>query len=681
MGSTTQDDALRVKQLENKLAAVIAERNALEQDLEQMCLSRGSHMFSSSYVLAERLKYLEAEVKQQRNQLVQLTTARDNALEDILQVKALKRAADQGWQQERSRVAALEQELSFFQSALSEAISARDSASYEATVNKQRLEADIASAEARISSLEHELQVMQQQLAAAQQDCRRQRAAAEQASATAADLRVAADDASTDETIRQLQERNNQLKRLLAQATEEKVEALIQVASFQNHTSDAGLLESASHNSSSSPAYLKAMGPDAAPGVCLSPPSAAVSPTPDALADVAAVGGHGLSVSGNGSSSLKAMLTPPTPGRGLLAAETAVAELVAGNQARGPTKPSQQPPVLPEDCIVVKSLPGKFVQGAPAGQASTSINRDAAAAPADRHLQLPTPQLQETCRQQRLQLQQRLHGLELLLHFARQCRVVLDQVQPAAVADAAVAAAGSGQARRAKPPGKAKGASSPAPATADVLQALADAAKDLDGSRHLLLGATSASVALPPQHDSLLTPPHSNTPPEFDRASCRDWVAALIQLAAAPGPDGNNTTAMDLGAAGAGAAATGSTRGISAAVLGGLTQMFGSQSTVAGGVRGSANSRDQPSLQGRGGEPWPQEALTLCAPSSAPVQAAVSSESGDISSVMPAIGLNAGHATLDLAMQIQLLADGCVLALQQVQKITALSNLMGDCSW
>lgn len=95
MASPMQDDALRVKQLETKLAAVTAERNALEQDLEQLCLNRGGHMFSSSYVLAERLKFLETEVKQQRSQLIHLTTDRDNAQEDLVQVKALKRAADQ----------------------------------------------------------------------------------------------------------------------------------------------------------------------------------------------------------------------------------------------------------------------------------------------------------------------------------------------------------------------------------------------------------------------------------------------------------------------------------------------------------------------------------------------------------------------------------------------------------
>lgn len=58
-------------------------------------MSRGGHMFSSSYVLAQRLQFLEAEVKQQRLALRSITTERDSLQEDILQIRSSKRQADQ----------------------------------------------------------------------------------------------------------------------------------------------------------------------------------------------------------------------------------------------------------------------------------------------------------------------------------------------------------------------------------------------------------------------------------------------------------------------------------------------------------------------------------------------------------------------------------------------------------
>jgi hypothetical protein len=74
---------------------VTNERDQLERDVEQLCMSRGGHMFSSSYVLAQRLQFLEGEVKQQRLALRSVTTERDGMQEDMLQIRSSKRQADQ----------------------------------------------------------------------------------------------------------------------------------------------------------------------------------------------------------------------------------------------------------------------------------------------------------------------------------------------------------------------------------------------------------------------------------------------------------------------------------------------------------------------------------------------------------------------------------------------------------
>lgn len=84
----------------------------------------------------------------------------------------------QGWQHEKERVASLEKDLSFFQSALSQAISGRDSASYEAKMCQQRLEVQAAELDqcraaalgqgSRAQQLQQELATAQQQLSSSQ---------------------------------------------------------------------------------------------------------------------------------------------------------------------------------------------------------------------------------------------------------------------------------------------------------------------------------------------------------------------------------------------------------------------------------------------------------------------------------------------------------------------------------
>jgi hypothetical protein len=179
----------------------------------------------------------------------------------------------------------------------------------------------------------------------------------------------------------------------------------------------------------------------------------------------------------------------------LLAAEPV--ELSADHQSRSVAKhpppqqqqQQQQPSVLSQAMLDVMCLPGSSAHHVVSGTASSPTTDRAAggvdgkgqSCRTDRQGQLLS-KLQEICRQQQLQLQQQLHGMELLLQFARHCRTAVAQLQPAAVADAAAMAGAPGRDKKGKP-GKTRGGDSSAAGAGDVLQVLADAAQDLDDSR------------------------------------------------------------------------------------------------------------------------------------------------------------------------------------------------------
>ncbi len=62
----TSNHELRIKDLERRLASVTQERNDLQKDVEALCLSSGSSMFSRSFVLTERIKAVDSELQESR---------------------------------------------------------------------------------------------------------------------------------------------------------------------------------------------------------------------------------------------------------------------------------------------------------------------------------------------------------------------------------------------------------------------------------------------------------------------------------------------------------------------------------------------------------------------------------------------------------------------------------------
>lgn len=161
------DASQRISELEKQLAAVTRERDDLHRDVEALCLSRGSHMFSSSYVISEKLVNLEEELKQLRKECKSATQQRDSLQEDIQQLRSMKRQAEVGWQEEKKRTAALDRELAFYQNASAKAMADRDSASFEAEDLRRRvasLEALLRSADGKVESEKFQKEDLAKQL-------------------------------------------------------------------------------------------------------------------------------------------------------------------------------------------------------------------------------------------------------------------------------------------------------------------------------------------------------------------------------------------------------------------------------------------------------------------------------------------------------------------------------------
>lgn len=76
-------------------------------------------MFSSSYVLSERLKFLENEVQQQRIQLRSVVAERDNLQEDIFQIQTIRKQLDKASQNQKMLYATTRQHHGAYNMAVS----------------------------------------------------------------------------------------------------------------------------------------------------------------------------------------------------------------------------------------------------------------------------------------------------------------------------------------------------------------------------------------------------------------------------------------------------------------------------------------------------------------------------------------------------------------------------------
>ncbi|GAX74638.1 hypothetical protein CEUSTIGMA_g2086.t1 [Chlamydomonas eustigma] len=163
----------RIRELEKKLASVCQERDDLQKDVEALCLQNGSSMFSGSYVLAERVKALDADLKNARGNISSLQNEKDRLLEDVSNLKIAKIASETLNAQMSSRMGQLEKDVAYYQVQLSKVVAERDHSLFECDqLRAQAVQSDAICREERAraesegaarASLEQKLSVLREE--------------------------------------------------------------------------------------------------------------------------------------------------------------------------------------------------------------------------------------------------------------------------------------------------------------------------------------------------------------------------------------------------------------------------------------------------------------------------------------------------------------------------------------
>lgn len=150
---TTADASNLRKQiliLEKKLTQALSERDDLARDVEALCMETTANTtFSSSSVLRERIFATEKELSRAKMDLVSITGERDSLREDLREIKEAKRAADQSFRNQETRLESLQREVTFYRQQAAQAISQRDNTVWECEQLRQRtVEADTLARDA-----------------------------------------------------------------------------------------------------------------------------------------------------------------------------------------------------------------------------------------------------------------------------------------------------------------------------------------------------------------------------------------------------------------------------------------------------------------------------------------------------------------------------------------------------
>mmetsp|Transcript_26289 Transcript_26289/g.62486 ORF Transcript_26289/g.62486 Transcript_26289/m.62486 type:complete len:393 (-) Transcript_26289:80-1258(-) len=123
-GSTTEHEKALTEQVEK-----LKEENLqLMRDIENICFQNSGSMFSTSYVVSDRIYSLETELTKTKRELKQVKAERDSLAEDTAELRKAKRNVDCTWRSERSKNESLEKEVEFYQEQSVKAFSERDEA-------------------------------------------------------------------------------------------------------------------------------------------------------------------------------------------------------------------------------------------------------------------------------------------------------------------------------------------------------------------------------------------------------------------------------------------------------------------------------------------------------------------------------------------------------------------------
>ena len=160
-GAMISSDTERIKVLEEKLAEVTRHRDALEKDVESLCMQNGE--FSGSEVLGHRIRSLEQKLKKTEQSTGKVTADRDGLREDIKQQKLAKKSLDEALKGEIEKNKQLEKELHHYYCSSGSIIAERDKAMLES----ERAVKEAAAARRELSSLQAEATTQESKLSEA----------------------------------------------------------------------------------------------------------------------------------------------------------------------------------------------------------------------------------------------------------------------------------------------------------------------------------------------------------------------------------------------------------------------------------------------------------------------------------------------------------------------------------
>ncbi len=151
-GSNT---AAALRDLQQRLKQVTEERDALQKDVEALCLSNGGSMFSGSYVLSEQIVSVQRELREAKRDL-QASQARAKEAEDeVAQLKAGHGALEHALLAAKQEAGNLSSERDFFQANAARAVADVQAAQQELEALRARLaevELQLGDAEAAAAS-------------------------------------------------------------------------------------------------------------------------------------------------------------------------------------------------------------------------------------------------------------------------------------------------------------------------------------------------------------------------------------------------------------------------------------------------------------------------------------------------------------------------------------------------
>ena len=132
---STSDD--RIRELEDRLAEAERQRDALEKDVEALCMQNGE--FSGSDVLANRISHLEQSLRRSESKVATVSGESERLRGELRRLGREKAKTEEDLGKEQDRNAGLEKELQYYLVQSGTIIAERDSA---------RLERERAAAEA-----------------------------------------------------------------------------------------------------------------------------------------------------------------------------------------------------------------------------------------------------------------------------------------------------------------------------------------------------------------------------------------------------------------------------------------------------------------------------------------------------------------------------------------------------